>query len=164
VSAAGEGVDGRWLGCRVTGDTMLGCLLAAMFAAASGAEVHVVGRDPGSLALARDLGADGAWTPEDLPERPYHAVIDPEAALAALRDRQPLGRLVAAGEVAAAIAYLAVRRPGRRPARPWPSTAAWPACGSPARRGCPVCRQTVLACSLGYSGSTPAMPEVNRGR
>ena len=25
VSAAGEGVDGRWLGCRVTGDTMLGC-------------------------------------------------------------------------------------------------------------------------------------------
>jgi threonine dehydrogenase-like Zn-dependent dehydrogenase len=162
VSAAGEGVDGRWLGCRVTGDTMLGCgrcrrcrdgrhhvcgdrreigirggwpgalaeqvpvpagalvalpdavgpaagalvepggnalraveaarlepgsrllvwgpgtigLLAAMFAAARGAEIHVVGQDPGSLALAHDLGADGAWTAGDLPEQPHDAVID----------------------------------------------------------------------------------------
>jgi NAD(P)-dependent dehydrogenase (short-subunit alcohol dehydrogenase family) len=37
---------------------------------------------------------------------------DPEAELAALRARQPLGRLVSAGEVAEAIAYLASPRAG----------------------------------------------------
>ena len=47
-----------------------------MFAAARGVEVHVVGLDPASLALARDLGADGAWTTADLPGQPYDAVID----------------------------------------------------------------------------------------
>jgi NAD(P)-dependent dehydrogenase (short-subunit alcohol dehydrogenase family) len=35
------------------------------------------------------------------------AAADPEAELAALRARQPTGRLVTAAEVAAAIAYLA---------------------------------------------------------
>jgi threonine dehydrogenase-like Zn-dependent dehydrogenase len=162
VSAVGDGVDGSWLGRRVTGDTMLGCgrcprcrggrhhvceqrreigirggwpgalaarlpvpaealvplpdpvgpaagalvepggsalravqaarlepgarvlvwgpgtigLLAAMFAAARGAEIHVVGLTGTSLALARDLGVDGAWTAAGLPELPWDAVID----------------------------------------------------------------------------------------
>jgi 2-keto-3-deoxy-L-fuconate dehydrogenase len=40
------------------------------------------------------------------------AAADPEAELAALRARQPLGRLVSAGEVAAAIAYLASPQAG----------------------------------------------------
>ena len=187
VSAAGEGVDRVWLGCRVTGDTMLGCgrcrrcrdgrhhvcgdrreigirggwpgalaeqvpvpagalvalpdavgpaagalvepggnalraveaarlepgsrllvwgpgtigLLAAMFAGARGAEVHVVAQDPGSLALARELGADGAWTAGDLPEQPYDAVIDatndPDVPRRALEAVEPGRRVVYIG-------------------------------------------------------------------
>jgi threonine dehydrogenase-like Zn-dependent dehydrogenase len=162
VSAIGTGVDRRWLGRRVTGDTMLGCgvcrrclagyqwvcefraeigirsgrpgalaeqlavpgsalrelpdevddalgalvepggnalravsgaqlhpgdralvlgpgtigLLAAMFARAGGAEVHLVGRSPRSLDFARTLGFDGVWTEGDLPELAWDAVID----------------------------------------------------------------------------------------
>jgi threonine dehydrogenase-like Zn-dependent dehydrogenase len=51
-------------------------LLAALFALAAGAEVHVVGLAPAALALARALGVHGAWTAEQLPVQPYHAVID----------------------------------------------------------------------------------------
>ena len=162
VSAAGEGVDRRWVGRRVTGDTMLGCgrcrrcrdgyhhvcdlraelgirgnrpgalaeqvavpesalrelpdqvddiqgalvepggnalravraaalrpgdrllvlgpgtigVLAAMFARAAGAEVHLMGRADRSLPFARALGFDGVWTDETLPELPWDAVID----------------------------------------------------------------------------------------
>jgi threonine dehydrogenase-like Zn-dependent dehydrogenase len=162
VSALGDGVDPRWLGRRVTGDTMLGCgvcrrclggfqwvcefraeigirngrpgalaeqlavpvtalhelpdevddalgalvepggnalrsvwgaqlhpgdralvlgpgtigLLAAMFARAAGAEVHLVGRSPRSLEFARTLGFDGVWTEDELPDLPWDAVID----------------------------------------------------------------------------------------
>jgi threonine dehydrogenase-like Zn-dependent dehydrogenase len=76
-------------------------LLAAMFAAARGAEVHVVGRDPASLALARDLGADGAWTAGDLPGQGYDAVIDatndPDAPRLALEAVEPGRRLVYVG-------------------------------------------------------------------
>jgi 2-desacetyl-2-hydroxyethyl bacteriochlorophyllide A dehydrogenase len=76
-------------------------LLAAMFAAARGAEVHVVGRDPASLALARDLGADGAWTAGDLPGQRYDAVIDatndPDAPRLALEAVEPGRRLVYIG-------------------------------------------------------------------
>jgi NAD(P)-dependent dehydrogenase (short-subunit alcohol dehydrogenase family) len=46
--------------------------------------------------------ADTPWV-----RRLLDATTDPEAELAALRARQPSGRLVSAGEVAAAIAYLA---------------------------------------------------------
>jgi 2-keto-3-deoxy-L-fuconate dehydrogenase len=46
--------------------------------------------------------ADTPWV-----RRLLAAAADPEAELAALRARQPSGRLVSAGEVAAAIAYLA---------------------------------------------------------
>ena len=162
VSAVGDGVDRRWLGRRVTGDTMLGCgvcarcrsgrhhvcadrteigvragrpgaladrvavpawalhalpgavddvlgtlvepggnalravrgadlhvgdralvigpgtigLLAAMFARAVGAEVHLLGVEPGSLAFARSLGFVGAWRRDELPDLPWDAVID----------------------------------------------------------------------------------------
>jgi threonine dehydrogenase-like Zn-dependent dehydrogenase len=162
VSAVGEGVDRRWLGRRVTGDTMLGCgvcrrcrsgyqhvcefrnelgvrdgrpgalaeqvavpvtslrelpdtvddalgalvepggnalrsvqaaalapgdralvlgpgtigLLAAMFARAAGAEVHLLGRSERSLGFARSLGFDGVWTQDALPDLPWDAVID----------------------------------------------------------------------------------------
>jgi threonine dehydrogenase-like Zn-dependent dehydrogenase len=162
VSAAGEGVHRRWLGRRVTGDTMLGCgkcrrcrsgyhhvcefrtelgvrggrpgaladqvavpetalrelpdqvddvqgalvepggnalravraaalrpgdrvlvlgpgtigILAAMFARAAGAEVHLMGRPDSSLPFARSLGFDGAWTADTLPDLPWDAVID----------------------------------------------------------------------------------------
>lgn len=162
VSATGAGVDPRWLGQRVTGDTMLGCgtcrrcrggyhhvcesrtelgirggrpgalaeqvavpatalrqlpgdvddtrgalvepggnalravqaadlrpgdrvlvlgpgtigLLAAMFARAAGAEVHLMGRDDRSLPFARSLGFGGVWTAGTLPGLPWDAVID----------------------------------------------------------------------------------------
>ncbi len=51
-------------------------LLAAQFAVAAGAEVHVVGETAQSLANARDLGVAGAWTSALLPPLPYDAVID----------------------------------------------------------------------------------------
>jgi threonine dehydrogenase-like Zn-dependent dehydrogenase len=51
-------------------------LLVAMFARAAGAEVHVMGRSPGSLDFARTLGFDGVWAASELPELPWDAVID----------------------------------------------------------------------------------------
>ena len=162
VSAVGDGVDQRWLGRRVTGDTMLGCgrcrrclagrhhvcayrtelgirggragalaekvavpatslhaipdsvddtsgamvepggnalrsveaadlspgervlilgpgtigLLAAMFARAAGAEVHLMGRSAKSLGFARSLGFESVSTEDELPDHPWDAVID----------------------------------------------------------------------------------------
>ncbi|HEY7595201.1 MAG TPA: alcohol dehydrogenase catalytic domain-containing protein, partial [Actinophytocola sp.] len=155
VSAVGSDVDGRWVGRRVTGDTMLGCgrcarcvggrqhlcadrheigirngwpgalatrlpvpvralhelpvdaelgalvepganavravgaalpasrllvsgpgtigLLCALFAAADGVEVHLVGVEPASLDFARSLGFP-AWTTDSLPSVPFDAV------------------------------------------------------------------------------------------
>jgi threonine dehydrogenase-like Zn-dependent dehydrogenase len=51
-------------------------LLAARFALAAGAEVHVVGKDGHSLTFARSLGLDGVWTASDLPSIAFDAVID----------------------------------------------------------------------------------------
>ena len=51
-------------------------LLAAMFARAAGAEVHLMGRSDRSLGFARTLGFAGVWTEDDLPELPWDAVID----------------------------------------------------------------------------------------
>lgn len=162
VSSVGEGVDGGWIGTRVTGDTMLGCgrcrrclgglqhvcedrfeigirggwpgalaerlpvpvtalhalpdevdavagamvepggnalraveaaalapgdrllvlgpgtigLLAAGFALAHGAEVHLMGLSEPSLEFARTLGVHGAWTFDRLPGLRFDAVID----------------------------------------------------------------------------------------
>jgi len=187
VSSIGERVDGRWLGRRVMGDTMLGCgtcrrcrrgkqhvceqrqevgirgdragalaerlavpatslhelpdavdavlgalvepganawraanaaeatpddrvlvagpgtigLLTAMFVRATGAEVHLVGLPGPGLEFARTLGFDRCWTFDDLPDRPFDAVIDatnaadvPARALALV---EPAGRLVYIG-------------------------------------------------------------------
>ena len=51
-------------------------LLAAMFALADGAEVHVLGLTRPSLDFAAALGVHGAWTEADLPLLPFDAVID----------------------------------------------------------------------------------------
>lgn len=76
-------------------------LLAAQFAIARGARVHVVGVDEASLVLARELGVDGASTIRDLPSGPYAAVIDAtnDAAVPAqaLDLVEPGGRLVLIG-------------------------------------------------------------------
>ena len=51
-------------------------LLAAMLAHARGAEVHLVGRSPRSIAFARSLGVGDVWTWETLPDAPWTGVID----------------------------------------------------------------------------------------
>ncbi|MFD3523231.1 zinc-binding dehydrogenase [Streptomyces sp. NPDC058653] len=51
-------------------------LLAAGFALARGAEVHVQGLTEESLDFARSVGAHGAWTADGLPDLPFDAVID----------------------------------------------------------------------------------------
>jgi NAD(P)-dependent dehydrogenase (short-subunit alcohol dehydrogenase family) len=88
---------------------VLGLPNRALYAASKGAVLAL------TLAMAADHVGDGirvnCVTPGTV-ETPWvgrllAAAGDPEAELAALRARQPLGRLVTAGEVAAAIAYLA---------------------------------------------------------
>jgi threonine dehydrogenase-like Zn-dependent dehydrogenase len=51
-------------------------LLAARFALAQGAEVHVLGLTRESLDFATTLGVHGAWTAADIPRLPFAAVID----------------------------------------------------------------------------------------
>ncbi|WP_371778411.1 zinc-dependent alcohol dehydrogenase [Streptosporangium subroseum] len=51
-------------------------LLAARFALAHGAEVHIMGLSQRSLDFARTLGVHGAWTADRLPPLPFDAVID----------------------------------------------------------------------------------------
>jgi threonine dehydrogenase-like Zn-dependent dehydrogenase len=51
-------------------------LLAAQFALAADAEVHVLGQTPESIAFAAALGVSGAWTAAGLPSLPFDAVID----------------------------------------------------------------------------------------
>jgi threonine dehydrogenase-like Zn-dependent dehydrogenase len=81
----------------ITGPGTIG-LLAAQFAAAQGAEVHLLGLH---LDFARSLGFAHAWTAADLPRLPFDAVIDASnaAALPALAvDRvEPGGRVVYIG-------------------------------------------------------------------
>jgi threonine dehydrogenase-like Zn-dependent dehydrogenase len=72
VRAAGLAPGDRLL---VLGPGTIG-LLAAMFALAQGAEVHVLGETPQSLRLATVLGASGAWRAGQLPPLPLDAVID----------------------------------------------------------------------------------------
>jgi threonine dehydrogenase-like Zn-dependent dehydrogenase len=55
-------------------------LLAALFARAAGAEVHVMGRPDRSLPFARSLGFDGVWTAAALPSLPWDAIIDASTA------------------------------------------------------------------------------------
>jgi 2-desacetyl-2-hydroxyethyl bacteriochlorophyllide A dehydrogenase len=76
-------------------------LLAVAFAAAAGAEVHLIGRRPSRLELARRFGAQATWAPDALPDVPIHAAIDatddPSVAAAALGLVEPGGRLVCIG-------------------------------------------------------------------
>jgi len=76
-------------------------LLAARFALARGAEVHVVGITEESLAFARTLGVHGAWMIDDLPRLAFDAVIDASnsATLPALALEliEPSGRVVYIG-------------------------------------------------------------------
>jgi NAD(P)-dependent dehydrogenase (short-subunit alcohol dehydrogenase family) len=93
---------------------VLGLPDRALYAASKGAVLAL------TLAMAADHVVDGirvnCVTPGTV-ETPWvgrllAAAGDPGAELAALRARQPLGRLVGAGEVAAAIAYLASPQAG----------------------------------------------------
>jgi threonine dehydrogenase-like Zn-dependent dehydrogenase len=72
VRSAGVAAGERLL---VLGAGTIG-LLAAMFARAEGAEVHLLGRSPRSLAFARSLGFEQAWTADELPALAWDGVID----------------------------------------------------------------------------------------
>jgi threonine dehydrogenase-like Zn-dependent dehydrogenase len=76
-------------------------LLVAMFARAAGAEVHLMGRSEESLAYARSLGFEDAWTQDSLPDQPFDAVIDATNAAhlpaLALNLVEPAGRVVYIG-------------------------------------------------------------------
>ena len=75
--------------------------LAVAFAAAAGAEVHVVGRRTSAMTTAQQMGAAGAWTIETLPDLGFDAVIDatddPGMPAAAVRRVEPGGRVVCIG-------------------------------------------------------------------
>jgi len=81
----------------------------ALYSASKGAVAAL------TLAMAADHVGDGIRVNAVVPgtaDTPWVGRLlagadDPDAALAALRDRQPLGRLVSAAEVARAVAYLA---------------------------------------------------------
>jgi threonine dehydrogenase-like Zn-dependent dehydrogenase len=72
VEASGASPGSRIL---VLGPGTIG-LLCTAFALAAGSEVHVLGLTESSLALARKLGAHGAWTRDQLPDLPWDGVID----------------------------------------------------------------------------------------
>ncbi len=84
----------------ITGAGTIG-LLAAMFARAAGAEVHLVGRSARSQGFSRTLGFDHVWTETTLPDLPFDAVIEASNAAhlpaAALDLVEPAGRVVYIG-------------------------------------------------------------------
>lgn len=76
-------------------------LLVAMSARAAGAEVHLMGITPESLAFAHSLGFKHTWTEQSLPDLPFDALVDastadhlPELALNLV---EPSGRVVYIG-------------------------------------------------------------------
>ena len=76
-------------------------LLAAMFAAARGATVHLLGTAPASLDFARSLGFANVWTRETLPPVPFDSIIDATNAADlpgfAVQRVEPGGRVVCIG-------------------------------------------------------------------
>jgi threonine dehydrogenase-like Zn-dependent dehydrogenase len=76
-------------------------LLAALFARALGAEVHVVGRSARSLAFARSIGFEHAWTWDVLPELAWDSIVDasnsPQLPAKALELVEPGRRIVCVG-------------------------------------------------------------------
>ena len=97
ANAARATVDDRVV---VLGPGTIG-LLAAMFLRAQGVEVHLVGLPGPRLGFARELGFEHCWTLDDLPDRPFDAVIDAtnsaDAPARALELVEPSGRLVYIG-------------------------------------------------------------------
>ena len=97
ASAALSGPGARIL---VWGSGTIG-LLACAFAAAAGAEVHLVARRPGRETMAGRFGAAGAWTAASIPDLPFHAVIDatddPGIPATAVARVEPGGRVVGIG-------------------------------------------------------------------
>ncbi len=85
----------------------------ALFAAARGAQVHLMGRSERSLAFARSLAGSGpassphgrafagVWTGDELPDLPFDAVVDasnaPSLPARALELVEPAGRVVYVG-------------------------------------------------------------------
>jgi threonine dehydrogenase-like Zn-dependent dehydrogenase len=57
-------------------------LLAAEFARAAGAEVHLMGASAPGIGFARSLDFAGVWSQADLPDLPWDAVIDASNAAA----------------------------------------------------------------------------------
>jgi 2-desacetyl-2-hydroxyethyl bacteriochlorophyllide A dehydrogenase len=76
-------------------------LLTAAFAAAAGAEVHVLAEDRNRAELASRFGVSSYWTGDCLPSVTYDAVVDctddHRVPAAALRLVEPAGRLVFIG-------------------------------------------------------------------
>jgi 2-desacetyl-2-hydroxyethyl bacteriochlorophyllide A dehydrogenase len=97
AAAAGAGPGTRTLVC---GPGTIGVLTVA-FAAAAGAEVHVLAVDDARRDLASSFGAAAYWTADEPPARTYDAVIDctddPRMPAAALALAEPAGRLVCIG-------------------------------------------------------------------
>ncbi|QNP68983.1 alcohol dehydrogenase catalytic domain-containing protein [Streptomyces roseirectus] len=93
--ATGAGPGDRVL---VFGPGTIG-LLTALFLRAEGAEVHLLGVTPESLAFARALGFTHVW--QSVPDLPYDAVVDASTAAQlperALEVVEPAGRLVYIG-------------------------------------------------------------------
>ncbi|WP_440708907.1 zinc-dependent alcohol dehydrogenase [Herbiconiux sp. YIM B11900] len=107
VEPGGNALRAVWGAALTEGDRalVLGAgtigLLAAMFARAQGAEVHLMGRSERSLEFARTLGFDGVWTADELPDLPFGAVIDASGGHSlpakALELVEPAGRVVYIG-------------------------------------------------------------------
>ena len=76
-------------------------LLTVAFAAAAGAEVHILALDGSRRALASSFGATGYWTGDDPPPMTYHAVVDctddHRVPALALTLTEPAGRVVYIG-------------------------------------------------------------------
>jgi len=97
VRAAAVGEGDRLL---VMGPGTIG-LLAAMFARARGAEVHLLGLPGPATEFARTLGFDGVWTAAELPDLRWDAIIDastsPDLPARAAELVEPGGRIVCVG-------------------------------------------------------------------
>jgi threonine dehydrogenase-like Zn-dependent dehydrogenase len=97
AQAAGLGPGDRAL---ILGPGTIGSLVA-LFLRAGGAEVHLMGISPDSLAFVRSLGFEHTWTEGTLPGRPFDAVIDASNAAhlpaLALDLVEPAGRVVYVG-------------------------------------------------------------------
>jgi threonine dehydrogenase-like Zn-dependent dehydrogenase len=76
-------------------------LLCGLFGLARGAEVHILGRQPESLKLARQLGFAGTWSNGELPDLPWNAVIEATSGASmpgfAADAVEPAGRVVYIG-------------------------------------------------------------------